>query len=59
MKVLSIRMTAVTALIAGLAAWSGAAQAYWGLDTAPGNTVGDSGNAAYTVQMRASTSPTR
>jgi hypothetical protein len=51
MKVLSIRMTAVTALIAGLAAWSGAAQAYWGLDTAPGNTVGDSGNAAYTVQM--------
>jgi hypothetical protein len=50
MKVLSIRMTALTALIAGLA-WSGAAQAYWGLDTAPANTVGDSGNAAYTVQM--------
>lgn len=51
MKVLSIRMTALTALIAGLAAWSGAAQAYWSLDTAPGNTIGDSGNAAYTVNM--------
>lgn len=56
MKVLSIRMTALTALIAGLA-WSGAAQAYWTLDTNNGATfgtsatIGDSGNAAYTVQM--------
>jgi len=46
----SIRMTALTALIAGLA-WSGAAQAYWSLDTTPSATVGDSGNAAYTVNM--------
>lgn len=50
MKVLSIRMAALTALIAGLA-WSGAAQAYWNLDTTPTNTIGDSGNAAYTVKM--------
>ncbi len=56
MKVLSIRMTALTALIAGLA-WSSAAQAYWTLDTATnatvnaGTSVGDSANAAYTAQM--------
>lgn len=59
MKIRSIRMAALTALIAGLA-WSGAAQAYWALDTAAAGTTtttntatkyGDSGNAAYTVQM--------
>lgn len=56
MKVLSIRMTALTALLAGLA-WSGAAQAYWTLDTgtnatvSAGTSIGDSGNAAYTTQM--------
>lgn len=56
MKALSIRMTALTALIAGLA-WSGAAQAYWNLDPNTGATVatsttfGESGNAAYTVKM--------
>ena len=50
MKAFSIRMTALTALIAGLA-WSGAAQAYWGLDTAPTATIGDSVTAAYTVNM--------
>jgi hypothetical protein len=56
MKVLSIRKTALTALVAGLA-WCGAAQAYWTLDTGTNTTVnagtstGDSGNAAYTVSM--------
>jgi len=45
----SIRMTALTALVAGLA-WSGAAQAYWGLDTTS-STVGDSGNGSYTATM--------
>ncbi|MBV8036691.1 PEP-CTERM sorting domain-containing protein [Roseateles sp.] len=46
-------MTALTALIAGLA-WSGAAQAYWGLDTTPTATVNDSAATAqnpYTVKM--------
>lgn len=50
MKFRSIRMTALTALVAGLA-WSGAAQAYWNLDTAPTTTVGDTASAAYTVKM--------
>lgn len=56
MKAFSIRLTALTALIAGLA-WSGAAQAYWNLDPGTNATVststsfGDSSNAAYTVKM--------
>jgi len=50
MKVLSIRMTALTALLASLA-WSGAAQAYWSLDTTPTATISDSASASYTVQM--------
>lgn len=53
MKVRSIRMTALTALIVGLA-WSGAAQAYWGLDTTPTATINDSAATAqnpYTVKM--------
>lgn len=45
----SLSKIALTALVAGLA-WSGAAQAYWGLDTTS-STVGDSGNAAYTATM--------
>jgi len=53
MKVRSIRMTALTALVAGLA-WSGTAQAYWGLDTTPTSTINDSAATAqnpYTVKM--------
>ncbi len=45
----SIRMAALTALVAGLS-WSGAAQAYWNLDTAPGNTVTDTASTT-TVKM--------
>lgn len=56
MKIFSIHTTALTALIAGLS-WCGVAHAYWKLDTATnanvaaGTSVGDSGNAAYTVSM--------
>lgn len=53
MKFRSLRMTALTALVAGLA-WSGAAQAYWGLDTAPTTPINDSAATAqnpYTVKM--------
>ncbi|MFT7773533.1 PEP-CTERM sorting domain-containing protein [Roseateles sp.] len=53
MKVRSIRLTALIALAAGLA-WSGAAQAYWSLDTTPTATINDSAATAqnpYTVKM--------
>jgi len=50
MKIQKTRWIALTALIAGLSLAS-SAQAYWGLDTTPTATVGDSSNSAYTVQM--------
>ncbi|RYE88927.1 MAG: hypothetical protein EOO78_34105, partial [Oxalobacteraceae bacterium] len=50
MNVRTLRKLAVTALVTGLT-WSGAAQAYWKLDTAPGNTVGDTSSASYTAKM--------
>jgi hypothetical protein len=50
MKAQKSRWIALSALVAGLSLAS-SAQAYWGLDTGPANTVGDSGNAAYTVKM--------
>lgn len=53
MKNRSIRLTALLALTAGLA-WSGAAQAYWSLDTTPTATINDSAATAqnpYTVKM--------
>ena len=50
MKAQKSRWIALSALVAGLSLAS-SAQAYWGLDTPSSNTVGDSGNAAYTVQM--------
>ncbi|NCT85212.1 MAG: PEP-CTERM sorting domain-containing protein [Comamonadaceae bacterium] len=53
MKDRSVRLTALIALAAGLA-WSGAAQAYWSLDTTPTSTINDSAATAqnpYTVKM--------
>ncbi|KQV49394.1 hypothetical protein ASC95_17490 [Pelomonas sp. Root1217] len=50
MKAQKSRWIALSALVAGLGLAS-SAQAYWGLDTTPTNTIGDSGNAAYTVKM--------